>query len=475
MTSLDILFWLLIALMGGIAWAIEAGLGQRHRNALASSMLAALGSVLIMMFLIEDNSVMKMFAPPEDPKGGANQEEEAEEALGEVDFGRKKKKRKTAAAGKGGAPAKNEASAGTSAQSDTKDKDVPGGAKDDGKIEYNREPFRDCPQCPEMVIMSVGTAQTGSPPDEAGRMPGEANAKQTIIEKPFAIGRVEVTRAQFTAFVKATSYITQTQCETGKRRGQFDWSRPGIEQDERHSVVCVSIRDVTAYVDWLSDTSGRMYALPTEIEWEYAARAGTDTPYWVGDSLNRTQANIARSRDGTTPGGLFPMNPFGLADMAGNAWEMTSGCLPEPTTDGAPPVMPAATPPTCKRLIKGGGWNAPATEARHAARSFILDGTASNFVGFRVIRSVDQRDAHMILTPAEKLAIEKAKTDAITLSAQEQEAFEKATLDNRERAIKLGKIAKDKAAAKAKTKSDAVAKAQADALKEADNPKAKKK
>ena len=445
MTSLDILFWLLIALMGGITWAIEAGLGQRHRNELASSMLAALGSVLIMMFLIEDSSVLNMFDRIGDAKGG----------------GAKSEEQVTEAPGGGGSP-----------QSDKTERR--GGAEDDGKIEYSRDPFKDCPQCPDMVIMSAGVTHTGSANDETGRMPGEAEAKQAKIEKPFAIGRVEVTRAEFTAFVKANNYTTQTQCEMGKRRGRFDWSRPGFEQDDRHAVVCVSIRDVSAYIDWLSDKSGRMYALPSEVEWEYAARAGTDTPYWTGDSLNKTQANIGRSRDGTTPGGLFPMNQFGLSDVAGNAWEMSGGCLPEASTASAAPASPAANTATCRRMVKGGGWNSPANEARHAARSFLLDGTATNFVGFRVIRGVDQRDDHLILTAAEKKALAKAKADALAFSAQEREALEKAKLDNRENAHKQVIVAKEEAATKAKTKSDAAAKAQADALKEAEKQKKKK-
>ncbi len=440
-------------------------------------MLAALGSVLIMMFLIEDNSVLKMFDKVGDPKRGASGEEQAKEAPGEVDFGGDKKKKTQGGGAKGGAQSKDEAGAGaaSAAQGDKNNKDERrAGAEDDGKIEYSRDPFKDCPQCPDMVIMSAGVTHTGSTPDEPGRMAGEAEAKQATIKKPFAIGRVEITRAEFTAFVKANNYTTQTQCDVGKRRGRFDWSRPGFEQDDRHSVVCVSIRDVRAYIDWLSDKSGRMYALPTEIEWEYAARAGTDTPYWAGDSLNKTQANIARSRDGTTPGGLFPMNQFGLSDVTGNAWEMTGGCLPESSTTSPAQATPAAGTATCRRMIKGGGWNAPANEARHAARSFLLDGTATNFVGFRVIRGVDNRDDHLILTASEKKALAKAKADALAFATQEQAALEKAKLDNRENGVKLVAIAKEKAAAKAKTKADAAAKAQADALKEAEKQKKKK-
>lgn len=472
MTSLDILFWLLIALMGGITWAIEAGLGQRHRNELASSMLAALGAILIMMFLIDDISVLNMFDKSADPKGGAKGEEQAKEAPGEVDFGGDKKRKQIAAASKSKGSSKDEAGSGTaSSGQDQKNEKDRRSSEEEGQIEYSREPFKDCPQCPDMVIMSAGTSQSGSASDEPGRMPGEADAKQSKIEKPFAIGRVEITRAEFAAFVKASGYTTQTQCEMGKRRGRFDWSRPGFEQDDRHSVVCVSLRDVTAYLDWLSDKSGRMYALPTEVEWEYAARAGTDSPYWTGDSLNKTQANVGRSRDGTTPVGLFPMNQFGLSDVAGNAGEMTGECASEPSNTSAPTAK--ADTATCRRLIKGGAWNAPAQDARHAARSYLTDGTATNFVGFRVIRGVDNRDDHLILTATQKKAIAKAKLDALELSTKERDGVEKAKIDNRENAYKLVLIAKEKAAAKAKTKADAEAKKQVDLLKEAEKQKKK--
>ena len=478
MTSLDFLFWLLIALMGGLTWAIEAGLGQRHRHALASSMLASLGAVLIMMFLLEDNSVMTMIAKSGDPKPAVDTEQQAEEATEQVDFGGTKKKKRAGGADgstKGGKEKNAKGGASSSSQNDKQDKDGPRQAADetpdDGKIEYSREPFKDCPQCPEMVIMSAGIGHAGSKLDEPGRMAGEAEARQAEIRKPYAIGRMEITRGEFAVFAKAANYESPTQCEMGKRRGRFDWSRPGYEQDERHSVVCVSIRDVQSYLDWLSTKSGRMYALPTEVEWEYAARAGTDTPFWTGDTITKQQANIARSRDGTTPGGLFQLNQFGLSDVAGNAGEIIGDCLPEPGAAAFEPTKTPAANTPCRRIVKGGSWNASVAETRHAARSILLDGTAANFVGFRVIRGVDRRDEHRILTAAEKQAITKAEADALALAAAEEQATTKAKLDSREFAIKLDAATKAKAATRAQAKADAAAKAQEKLLKGPDKKK----
>lgn len=465
MTSVDILFWLLLALMGGITWAIESGLGHRHRTVLGSSMIAAMGSAAIIMFVIEDASQMNLPGRTQDAKK-IDQGEEKVEERGLVDFGGSKKKKKVVVSGNGGGNgAQNGDSSTTAGASDGKNNQNgqdPGKAVtvDEDSIVYSREPFKDCPMCPEMVIVSADSVFIGSPLNEPGRADSEPEATLTTFHKAFAIGRVEVTRAEFAAFAKATGYKTATRCEMGKRRGTFDWTKPGIEQDERHAAVCVAIRDVEAYLNWVSEQTGRNYQLPTAAEWEFAARGDTDTPYWLGESVNRTQANIGRSRDGTMPTGVFAANKYGLSDVIGNAAEMTGQCMPEPQASKAP----AGDEPSCRRIVKGGGWTSDAVNARHAARSLLLDGTARNDVGFRVMRYVDMRDDHRILSQAEKMAIARAEALAAEIEQKSKEAAAKAERDAREASKSVADTKKAMDDARAKARADGKAKAEAEKL-----------
>lgn len=469
MTSVDILFWLLLVLMGGITWAIEAGLGHRHRMVLGSSMLAALGSALIIMFVIEDSSQMNLPGRTENAKK-IDQGEDKVEERGEVDFGGSGKKKQRITKSNNGSGALGAGGAGSTQVVAGEDKDKKSGPDEldassrelANTVIYSREPFKDCPMCPEMVIVSTGSAYIGSPKSEPGRVDAEQEAKLTTFEKAFAIGRIEITRAEFTAFARAAEYKTATRCEMGKRRGTFDWSKPGFEQDERHAAVCVSIRDVEAYLDWVSQKSGRNYQLPTAAEWEYAARGGTDTPYWLGDTVNRTQANVGRSRDGTMPTGVFAANKFGLSDVIGNAAEMTGSCRPEPKS--TEPDAGGEKPP-CQRIVKGGAWTSDPIDTRHAARTFLLDGTAQNFIGFRVMRFVDQRDDHRILTLDQKIAIAKAEALAAEIQQKEKEAALKAERDARESAMTTAETKKAMDAARAKSRAEAKAKADAEKIK----------
>jgi formylglycine-generating enzyme required for sulfatase activity len=172
---------------------------------------------------------------------------------------------------------------------------------------------------------------------------------------PFAMGRYEVTVAEFGMFVKATGYRTDAErsgegcwhvvLAKGKLRDKptedASWRNPYIDQTGVHPVVCVSWNDAQAYVKWLSKETGKRYRLPTEAEWEYAARANTKTVYWWGDDFKDNRANCRFCGSGwdflkgTAPVGSFPANPFGLSDTAGNVWEWVQDCMHQ-SYKGAP-------------------------------------------------------------------------------------------------------------------------------------------
>jgi len=208
--------------------------------------------------------------------------------------------------------------------------------------------FRDCPTCPEMVAIPSGSFDMGSPGSEAGRAKDEGLVHRVNVAA-FALGKTEVTRGQFSAFVKKTKYSSGDKCwthEGGKveeRNG--NWLAPGYAQDDKHPVACINWNDAKAYAEWLSRTTGKKYRLPTEAEWEYAARGNTSTArYWgdkpdeacayadVADKTAQAQIRGASSwsahkcTDGfayTAPAGSFKANAFGLNDMLGNVWEWT--------------------------------------------------------------------------------------------------------------------------------------------------------
>ena len=251
--------------------------------------------------------------------------------------------------------------------------------------------FRDCPECPEMVVVPPGSFVMGSPATEKGRDAAEGPQHTVTLAKPFAMSAREVTRREFAAFVREANYKPARNCgyRTGLTgdfkydRKDFAWDNPGFEQGDDHPVLCVSWNDAVAYAAWLSRKTSRSYRLPTDSEWEYAARAGTTTSRPWGDEPNQAcaHANVSdRARDerlapGTKPGpgthdcddkysytapvGKFAPNPFGLYDVIGNVWEWVDDCWNK-TMDNAPADGAAWHAGNCAlRTTRGGSWIGP--------------------------------------------------------------------------------------------------------------------
>lgn len=234
--------------------------------------------------------------------------------------------------------------------------------------------FRDCPDCPEMVVVPAGRFLMGSADDEAGHQPDESPRHEVRIGAPFAVGRFEVTFAEWDACVAGAGCDGYTPDDQHWGRGP----RP---------VVDVSWEEAKSYVDWLSRKSGSQYRLLTEAEWEYSARAGTATPWSSGEGIDDSKANYAA--DKTVPVGSYEPNGFGLYDMHGNVWEWVQDCYAE-SYRGAPGNGGAVSPPGCAwRIIRGGGWNTATPENMRAAFRFKrVPGTGRDNVGFRVARSL---------------------------------------------------------------------------------------
>ena len=279
---------------------------------------------------------------------------------------------------------------------------------------------RDCDVCPEMVVVPAGSFIMGSPESEQGRESDEGPLRRVTIARPFAVALHEVTRDAFAAFVAATGYGTQeaATCFAESKIGEADWGErerhdwrfPGYPQNGRHPVVCVSWEGAKAYAAWLSARTGYTYRLPTEAEWEYAARGGTSTRYSFGDQ-ERDLCQFANGADAsaksvygnqnwtfaecddrwvhTASVGSLKPNAFGLHDMHGNALEWVEDCYDDnyrdaPTDGSARPANGGCV----SRVLRSGSWDGNPRDLRAARRRLSQPDGRSNLLGFRLARTL---------------------------------------------------------------------------------------
>lgn len=275
---------------------------------------------------------------------------------------------------------------------------------------------------PTLVVVPVGTFWMGSNEQEAGRHGNEGPRHQVRIEQPFALARTEITVSQFRKFINATKYATDAEKvgeasqydeKTGRitRQRGITWRNDylGGRAKTTDPVLYVSWNDATAYADWLSVSTGQRYRLPSEAEFEYALRAGTESSYWWGEGSPQSvvgnltgEGDRSRSRRtwtkafnnyrdgywGPAPVAQFAANPFGLYDMGSNLSEWVEDCwhdnfLRAPDT-GAAWVNRGCT----GRTIKGGSWGSSPEDVRSAYRLGVSADTRTARIGFRVARDL---------------------------------------------------------------------------------------
>jgi formylglycine-generating enzyme required for sulfatase activity len=219
--------------------------------------------------------------------------------------------------------------------------------------------------CPELVEIPPGKFMMGYE---------ERPQHEVRIGSRFAVGRYPVTFEEYDCFA----------AETGREQpNDRNWGRG------RRPVINVSWNDAKAYVEWLSQVTGQPYRLPSEAEWEYAARAGTTTRYsWGNDNITAENANYGRSVGKTTEVGTYPANPWGLHDMHGNVSEWVEDCWND-SYQGAPSDGSAWTSGDCRlRVRRGGSWINTPEFLRSADRLWDNSDLRNNYVGFRVARTL---------------------------------------------------------------------------------------
>lgn len=280
-----------------------------------------------------------------------------------------------------------------------------------------RDAFKECENCPEMVTVPAGEVLMGSSRadiDSGLAAANEGPQHKAVFKQPMAVGRFEVTRDQFAAFVKSSGYKAGDSCFTFENnlpqmRSNRSFLNPGYVQDGNHPAVCINWADAKAYVDWLAQTTGKPYRLLSEAEFEYVARAGSTSRYGFGGDPAEickfangadqsakaaglpADAPYMNCRDGypfTAPVGSLAANAFGLHDLIGNVWEWTEDCF---YSDYASAKLESAARPeaVCSdRTVRGGDWFSAEASLRPAARAKARVEARHDDIGFRVARTL---------------------------------------------------------------------------------------
>ena len=274
-----------------------------------------------------------------------------------------------------------------------------------------------------MVRVPAGTFVMGTPNADPHALATRAESQAVIVTlaKSFALGRVEVTRREYRAFINDSGYDVRGPCRSWDQAlSRFsddrarNWENPGRPREAKddHPVSCVSWNDAKAYVQWLAHKTGKSYRLASEAEWEYAARAGSNALRPWGDAATDgcDFANLydlasrevyafgwepVRCRDGypdVAPVGALRANAFGLYDMIGNVAEWVEDCATDSYVGRPRDARAWVWGGGCDRRVqRGGSWVSPAERARSAFRDSGDASERSDYVGFRVALDLDGR------------------------------------------------------------------------------------
>lgn len=264
--------------------------------------------------------------------------------------------------------------------------------------------------CPSMIRVPSGFFMMGSRPDEADRDSFETPQHLVSVFREFALGKYPITVTEYKFFIEDSGhkmdYEKNPMYVWGKKGWAKDssksWSNPGYAQDGDYPVVGVSLQDAEAYCRWISNKTLQSYRLPTEAEWEYACRAGTESPFCWGSKIYPEQANYdtsflyfgggATTKEnklfGTVKVHEYEPNPWGFFQMHGNVWEW---CV-DPWNDNYVNA-PQDTTAWCngdfnRALVRGGSWLSVPSKLRSAKRDWDGRDLRGDTVGFRIVREV---------------------------------------------------------------------------------------
>jgi len=235
-------------------------------------------------------------------------------------------------------------------------------------------------------VVPPGSFLMGAPATEEGYHESEGPQREVTISQPLAMGRYEVTFTEWDACVRDGGCNRYRPDDAGWNRG-------------RQPVINVSWMDAQAYVRWLAEETNRAYRLPSESEWEFVARAGTQTPFYFGETIVSSQANYKATyiygggwkgvdRRRPLSAGSFSPNTFGLYDVHGNVWEWVQDCWNRDHTEALPDGQARTTGDCSRRILRGGSWIFSPRIARSANRNGYAADYRYPHVGFRVVRTL---------------------------------------------------------------------------------------
>ncbi|GLI40041.1 formylglycine-generating enzyme family protein [Geobacter hydrogenophilus] len=238
---------------------------------------------------------------------------------------------------------------------------------------------------PEMVVIPAGRFRMGA--IFGGGDPDEKPVHWVSIARPFAMGKYEVTFEEYDRFCDATG---REKPKDGRR-----WFGPLSREwgRGRMPVMNVSWEDAAAYAKWLSEQTGQKYRLPSEAEWEFAARGGKDTPFWWGGTAGEKRANCKGcgskwdNKKGA-PAGSFAANPYGLFDTAGNVWEWCLDTWHDSYTGAPADGSPWLGGDDTRRVQRGGSFGSKPRYIRSSARGRGAPDGQYVYLGFRVLREL---------------------------------------------------------------------------------------
>jgi len=256
------------------------------------------------------------------------------------------------------------------------------------EIEQSLKPkdsFKECDDCPEMVVVPKGSFIMGTPVTEVDRSKGEDPLHRVSFARPFAAGRFTI------SFDEWDACLADGGCD-GNKGDDHEFGRGRLPAQG------ISFEAAKSYLAWLSHKVGRTYRLPSESEREYFTRAGTATPFWFGNTISSLNANYAASTpyaggprgvDSKGPAVVdsYAANPFGLYQVHGNVWEWTEDCFNKRYTEDTPADGAAWLEGDCnKRMLRGGIWNWSADKSRAGYRDEAYHGGGYSF---RVVRTLN--------------------------------------------------------------------------------------
>ncbi len=278
------------------------------------------------------------------------------------------------------------------------------------------KPFKDCKDCPQMVLLPTGSFQMGASEGEPGAMASERPAHTVSLKQKIAFSVHEVTLGEYRRYLRESGAGVETLCSVQSPDRPAYWTLqtyksvndPGYPVTAAHPATCLSWQEAENYANWLSQLTGETYRLPTEAEWEYAARGGGQSVWPWGnaaasgcaaangadDSLDQATGqdwftNACTDKHAySAPVGSYQKNGFGLFDMSGNVLEWVSDCRTS-SYDGAGETPAAITSGECSfRGVRGGSWASAPDQLRSAKRHFMPQSVRYNTIGIRLVREV---------------------------------------------------------------------------------------